>query len=67
MGPLRDGQERVETAAEDAKRFARLIVSEIKLYNEAKVTFKAHPNVDAWNSLKAAVADRKAVLEGGAA
>jgi hypothetical protein len=36
------------------------------VYNEAKVTFKAHPNVDAWNSLKAAVADRKAVLEGGA-
>ena len=26
------------TAHEDAKRFARLIVSEIKLYNEAKVT-----------------------------
>jgi hypothetical protein len=25
-------------AHEDAKRFARLIVSEIKLYNEAKVT-----------------------------
>lgn len=37
------------------------------VYNEAKTTFKAHPNVDAWNSLKAAVADRKAVLEGGAA
>lgn len=35
------------------------------VYNEAKTTFKAHPNVDAWNSLKAAVADRKAVLEGG--
>ena len=35
------------------------------IYNEAKVTFKAHPNVDAWNSLKAAIADRKAVLEGG--
>lgn len=37
------------------------------IYNEAKVTFKAHPNVDAWNSLKSALADRKAVLEGGAA
>lgn len=36
------------------------------VYNEAKTTFKAHPNVDAWNSLKAALADRKAVLEGGA-
>ena len=27
-----------QKAHEDAKRFARLVVSEIKLYNEAKVT-----------------------------
>ena len=40
-----------QKAHEDAKRFARLVVSEIKLYNEAKVT-EGRKTKDIYNRLK---------------
>jgi hypothetical protein len=40
-----------QKAHEDAKRFARLVVSEIKLYNEAKVT-EGRRNKDIYERLK---------------
>jgi hypothetical protein len=42
---------RRQKAHEDAKRFARLVVSEIKLYNEAKVN-EGRRNKDIYERLK---------------
>jgi hypothetical protein len=38
LPPTRAASPEDQKAHDDAKRFARLVVSEIKLYNEAKVT-----------------------------
>ena len=50
-GPARIVSPEEQKAHEDAKRFARLVVSEIKLYNEAKVN-EGRRNKDLYERLK---------------
>ena len=50
-GPQRALTPELQKAHEEAKRFARLVVSEIKLYNETKVT-EGRKNRDLYERLK---------------